>query len=421
MAVKLPGPRHRLEGRVRLPGSKSQTNRGLIVAAAAGGGRILQPLECEDTVLLATALRRCGWPVDWKGEVVTVGTRLQVATPVTLHLGNSGTGARLLLGLLSTVPGRWVVDGVPRLRERPMSPLIVALRELGVAIEASGEVCLPVAIDGGSVTGGRVRLAPGPSSQFVSALLLAAPRMERGLELELVGPVPSRPYLELTREALEAFGAALEADGELRRWRVGPGLRAGCRLDVEGDWSAAAFFAAAAAVAGGSLEIGGVSPGSVQGDRRILEILEVAGCRISLLADAIVVSGPVSRPVEADLGDTPDLFPALAVVAAVAPPGSCLRGLQNLRHKESDRLGVMVENLGRLGAVFHVEDGVLRVLKGLRQLEMPVEVTSAGDHRIAMAMAVAALAAGGLELDDGHCVEKSFPDFWRVWEGITGP
>ncbi|HHQ49457.1 MAG TPA: 3-phosphoshikimate 1-carboxyvinyltransferase, partial [Acidobacteria bacterium] len=314
--MRLVGPRRGLRARVRVPGSKSLTNRALILAAAAGGGRIVGPLDCEDTRLLAAALERAGWPVEWAGERIEVGARRPVDGTVTLHLGNSGTGARLLMGLLATVPGRFVVDGVERLRERPMAPLLDALAGLGVPVEAAPGDRLPVLIEGGTVAGGPVVLAPGPSSQFVSSLLLAAPRMERGLELVLEGPVPSRPYLELTRRVLERFGVAVEVSGDLRRWKVAGELTAGRAFEVEGDWSAAAFFVAAAAVAGGTVEIEGVDPASPQGDRRVLDVVAGAGCRVEASDGGVAVSGPVRRPLEADFTDTPDLFPALAVVAA---------------------------------------------------------------------------------------------------------
>jgi len=419
--MRLAGPREKVSARVRAPGSKSQTNRGLVLAAVAGGGQVLRPLDCEDTRLLAAALDRAGWPVSWEAEAITVAPRIPVEHPAVLHLGNSGTGARLLLGLLSTVKGSWIIDGVPRLRERPMGPLLEAIGRLGVSVEAAPGGRLPVKIEGRPVSGGRMVLAPGPSSQFVTSLLLAAPRMEQGLELELTGPIPSRPYLELTRRALENFGAAVEVREDLRRWRVAPGLRPGGTLEVEGDWSAAAFFVAAAAVAGGPVEILGVTPESPQGDRGILRFVEAAGCRVETSESTVTVRGPVRRPVVADLSDTPDLFPALAVVAAAAPPGSRLTGLEHLRHKESDRLSVMADNLRRLGAELEIGEGSMTVLGGFRPAMESVEVVSAKDHRIAMAMAVAALAAGELDLDDGSCVEKSFPRFWEVWEEVASP
>lgn len=413
----LPGPVGPLAAVVRVPTSKSLTNRALVAAAVAGGGRVEGPLDCEDTRLLARALEKAGWPVVW-GDAVEVGPRRVPSGIVTVNLGNSGTGARLLLALLAAVPGRFVVDGTPRLRERPMAPLLEALGRLGAAVEATAG-SLPVRVDGRRLRGGRVEVRPEVSSQFASGLLLAAPLMEEGLELELLGPVPSRPYLDLTREVLERFGAGVSSDPAGRVWTVAPGPLRPATERVEGDWSAAAFFLAAAAVAGGSVEVAPVDASSRQGDRRVSDILSECGVEITAGPGKVSARGPALRPVVADLEATPDLFPALAVVAATAPPGSRLEGLQHLRHKESHRLEVMVDNLRRLGAVLD-EDGVaLRVVEPARGSRGgAVEVGAAGDHRIAMAMAVAALRLGPLALDDGDCVQKSFPGFWAEWERL---
>ena len=291
-----------------------------------------------------------------------------------------------------------------------MAPLVRALRELGAGIAAAPGGRLPVTVDGRRLAGGKLHLRPGASSQFVSALLLAAPLTEHGLELWLAGSLPSLPYLELTRRCLEA---------RMRNWRVAPGGLRPTRYRVEGDWSAAAFFLAAAAVAGGTVTIGELEGSSAQGDRAMVEALEAAGARVSSSGSSVVLEGPVQSPVDADLTGTPDLFPALAVVAATAPPGSRLSGLGNLRHKESDRLTVMVTNLCRMGADVETDGKALHVVRPLAPAGAPVSVTAAGDHRIAMAMAVAALRAGPLALDDASCVAKSFPGFWREWKRIV--
>jgi len=412
---RLAGPVGGLEGVVEIPTSKSLTNRALIAAAAAGGGRILRPLDCEDTRLLAGALEMAGWPVLWD-ENITVGSRRAVER-AAVDLGNSGTGARLILGLLACVPGSFRVDGTARLRERPMAPLIDALVGLGSDLRSRGGF-LPVDLTGGPLAGGSVRIRPGVSSQFVSSLLLAAPLMRDGLDLEVVGPLPSRPYLNLTLDVMAAYGASVLGDtGD--RWRVEPGGLRTVDYRVEGDWSAVAFAAAAVAVAGGAVTVGPLSAASSQGDRAVCAILERAGLEVGFSGEQVRFSGRAERPFEADLTDTPDLFPALAVVAAAAPAGSVLSGLDHLKHKESDRLTVMVENLGRLGAVFETGPSDVRVVRGVDRQRRGVEaVTSAGDHRIAMAMAVAALVVGDLELDDASCVGKSFPDFWRMWDRL---
>jgi 3-phosphoshikimate 1-carboxyvinyltransferase len=322
------------------------------------------------------------------------------------------------MGLLACIPGRFRIDGTARLRERPMHPLVEALGDLGSEI-ASRDGHLPVDIVGRRLTGGAARVRPEVSSQFVSSLLLAGPLMKRGLELEIVGPIPSRPYLDLTRQVLTHFGAEVETPGG-NRWRVEAGGLRPTDYQVEGDWSAVAFVAAAVAVAGGRVTVGPLAATSHQGDRAVGAILRRAGLELSFEAGHMIVSGKTVRPLDDDLSDTPDLFPALCVVAAAGPEGSVLRGLDHLKHKESDRLSVMRDNLERLGAVFEVDGSELRVLRGVRpNASDGVAVTAAGDHRIAMAMAVAALAAGRIVLDDDGCVSKSFPGFWGVWDSLV--
>ncbi|MBD3871898.1 MAG: 3-phosphoshikimate 1-carboxyvinyltransferase [Acidobacteria bacterium] len=418
-ATLLPGPRTGLHGSVELPPSKSLTNRAMIAAAAAGGGAIVSPLDCDDTRVLAAALAAAGWPVVWR-EGIEIGTRVVPAGRARLGLSDSGTGARLILGLLAVCPGLTIVDGSARLRERPMAPLLETLNGLGARLRST-DGGLPIEIDGGKLKGGGATIRPEVSSQFVSSLVLAAPLMERGLDLQVLGPLPSAPYLDLSEDVLRAFGGELEVASDRRRWRVAPGPLQRTRYAVEGDWSAAAFVLAAVAVAGGSVELGPLDPASRQGDRVLLDILERSCLDTSWEDDHLFARGPVRSPIEADLTDTPDLFPALAVVAAAGVPGSCLVGLDNLRHKESDRLTEMVENLRRLGAEISIEGSRATFERPFgRRFLQPPRVTAAGDHRIAMAMAVAALASGPLDLDEADSVSKSFPGFWRMWERLTG-
>jgi 3-phosphoshikimate 1-carboxyvinyltransferase len=418
-AVTLPGPRSALAARVRVPPSKSLTNRALIACAVAGGGVIERPLDCDDTRVLAGALAAAGWQVDW-GDELRVGERAPAAAQARLWLGDSGTGARLILALLAATPGRFVVDGSRRLRERPIRPLLEALNALGARLESAAG-CLPVAIEGSELAGGAVAVRAELSSQFVSALLLAAPLMRHGLALEVDGPLPSAPYVELTVGLMRQLGIDLQCERAAGRWRVPAGRPRPSVLTIEGDWSAAAFFAAAAAVAGGRVEIEGANPASAQGDRVVTAILGEAGVRCTAMPDALVVDGPATRALGVDLTDAPDLFPALAVVAAALPAGSRIAGIERLRHKESDRLSAMVENLRRLGAELEVVGQELRVTAAMsRHVGNARSVTAAGDHRIAMAMAVAALHAGPLELDDPSCVAKSFPGFWKAWQDLCG-
>jgi 3-phosphoshikimate 1-carboxyvinyltransferase len=406
-----------LDGRFTVPASKSLSNRALIASAVAGGGTVVNALDCDDTRLLADALSKAGWSVDWSADHIAVGPRTEArAGRIDLFLGNSGTGARLLLGLLATSPGRFRIDGSDRLRERPMGPLVDALTDLGAIVHAR-DGHLPVDVDGRVLDGGAISVSPSVSSQFVSSLLLAAPLMRTGLALEVTGELPSAPYLDLTRSAMEAFGADIESSDNRRQWRVGNRRLRATRYVVEGDWSAAAFGLAAAAVAGGTVRVGPLGPDSRQGDRAVCDVLADGGTDIRFDDGGVVASGRRTRRFDADLSDCPDMFPALAAVMAVGVPGSRLVGLDHLRHKESDRLSVMVDNLSRLGARFRGTGSTLEVVETVRADSGGAvrAVSAADDHRIAMAMAVAALAAGPLSIDDPTVVAKSFPDFWSTW------
>ena len=408
-----------LQGAVTLPTSKSLTNRALIASAVAGGGTIVAPLDCVDTRVLATALGAAGWPLEW-GTEIEIGERIIPGHPARLDLVDSGTGSRLILALLAACPGEFVIDGSARLRERPMAPLLESLSHLGADLSSRGGF-LPVEINGQTLQGGAVEVQPGVSSQFVSALVMAGPLMAEGLDLEVSGSLPSAPYLDLTVDVMRAFGAELEVSDDRRRWRVLPTALKRTRYRVEGDWSAAAFVLAAVAVTGGEVELGPLDPASRQGDRAVLKILADAGLDVDWIDDRVIARGPVTAPIFADLRHTPDLFPALAVAAACAPPGSRFSGLEHLKHKESDRLTVMVGNLERMGARLTVDGTGFEVAKTLGPRSgSTLQVTAAGDHRIAMAMAVAALVAGPLEIDDPHCVSKSFPTFWTVWGRLLG-
>jgi len=413
----LPGPRSDLRSTVDLPPSKSLTNRALVAAAAAGGGTVVSPLDCGDTRILAAALAEAGWRVEWH-EDIEVGERTTPPGPVRLDLGDSGTGARLILGLLAASAGNCTIDGSPRLRERPLRQLLHPLEELGAELHSENG-CLPVAVEGRTLEGGAVTVRPEVSSQFVSSLLMAAPLMRRGLALEVEGPLPSAPYLDLTEDVLRAFGGEVTSSDDRRRWRVAPAPLRASRFPVEGDWSAAAFVVAAVGVAGGSVDLGPLDLRSRQADRAVLGVLSRAGIEIEEKGDRLRVFGPAQAPVVADLGDSPDLFPAVVVIGAAGAAGSRFSGLEHLQHKESNRLAVMVENLQRLGAQVR-EDGSSLVVDAPmhRESDAPRPVTAAGDHRIAMAMAVAALAAGPLELDDPSCVAKSFPGFWKMWDRL---
>jgi len=417
----LVGPRSRIEGRMRVPASKSLTNRALVAAAVCGGSRIVNPLLCDDTRFLSEALSQAGWQVTIEEGAIRLGPRQAGQDRTKVFLGGSGTGSRFILALLAASPGRYLVDGTPRLRQRPMGPLLEALETLGGCVRAAHGGFLPAEVDGCTMVGGETTIRPQVSSQFVSALVLAAPLFDRGLELHVAGPLPSAPYLDLTVDVLRSFRYELSVSDDRREWRLAGSAAGADEYLVEGDWSAAAFPMAAAAVAGGVVTIGPLERGSRQGDRVVAEVLERAGVEVRWRASELEIRGPVRRPIVADLSHCPDTFPALAAVAACRAPGSRLTGLEHLAHKESHRLRVMAENLEDLGAVVRADGDDFEVVRPVVQIEERARsVQAADDHRIAMAMAVTALYAGPLDLDDPSCVGKSFPDFWTEWAQLIG-
>jgi 3-phosphoshikimate 1-carboxyvinyltransferase len=263
-----------------------------------------------------------------------------------------------------------------------------------------------------------VELDASASSQFVSALLLLAPRLPGGLEVRLAAVPPSRPYVGLTLEVLRAFGATVETLGDDQWFRVAGPLQPGT-YTVEADWSAAAFPCAAVAVAGGEAIVAGVRLASAQGDAAIARLLADAGCGVRETPDGIAISGPARRPLHADLRDTPDLFPALAVVVALI--GGRLTGLAGLAAKESDRLAVMVECLRSLGLKVRAEGGSFAGAGGRPGGRAPAgPLDPADDHRVAMALAVAGTVVPGLRVATPGCVGKSWPGFWQDWSTFLG-
>jgi len=409
-----------VSGKLRVPPSKSLTQRALVAAALAGEGSVVRrPLDAEDPRLLAAALEGAGFRLEWGPDGIASRGR----TPVSageFRLGNNGTGVRFLLAQLAALPGEWTLDGSERLRQRPIAPLVEALRRLGAKIEPRvvGVTGLPLVVSGTALAGGETTLDASASSQFVSALLLLGAVLPKGLVVRLPAPPPSRPYLDLTAEVLEAFGVRLAAREGDTVFAVDGRALAPAEFTVEGDWSAAAFPLAAVAVAGGSVEIAGVRLGSRQGDAVVLGILRAAGCAVAATADGVVVGGPATRPVEADLRDAPDTFPALSVVTAVA--GGRLEGLGGLAAKESDRLTVMTDHLRTIGyrvargeSWFEAQGG------GVRASGPGVALDPAADHRIAMALAVAGCVTRGIRILDPGCVAKSWPGFWGDWRELV--
>jgi len=409
--LELPFAREGLFGSVTVPPSKSLAQRYLLAACLAGPPSQVDGYpDAEDPQLLLSALQEVGFQLHVEGQRVAVRGFAPVRE-AKLFLGNNGTGLRILVAILASLPGRYVVDGVPRLRERPLGKLLAALRSLGAQIEGER---LPLVIEGGELSGQTVTVEARESSQFVSALLFLGAKLPSGLRVELAGDVPSWPYVAMTAAVLRQFGAEVQFQPD-SVWVKGP-LQPR-KVAVEGDWSAAAFPMVGVAVAGGDVVVRGVRPKSVQGDAVLVDILKRAGCNVRMEPEGVRVRGRATKSLRARLAEVPDLFPPLAVLVALR--GGELTGLGHLAYKESNRLQVMAERLRQLGLAVEADAASFRVFPGQKPQAPPFALSPEADHRIAMALAVAGLVTPGLRLADPQCVAKSWPDFFSAWTALV--
>jgi len=415
-------PARELAGEVRVPASKSATNRSLVAAAL---GRepleIVGPLESDDTAALRRCLAAMGAEIVERTGSLSVRGPLEgsAASATTLDAADSGTAARFLAAAAAAVPGRFVLTGSPRLRERPMGELVDALRRAGARIEyAEIEGRLPVSIDGGSLTTGTVTVDASRSSQFYSALLLAAVAVDGGLAVRASGEVASAPYVDMTIETLRALGHDVSEDCGTIRVRRGRALAA--RYEVPGDYSSAVPLIAAVTAVGGQIRLTGLRWPSADADARALPVLESMGVALAGSADGIEASAPkrATRPVSVRAGDFPDAVPALAAVAALADGPSRFDGVGHLRLKESDRIGSLVEILTLAGARASADGDALVVEGPPRPVPGAVRIPTHRDHRMAMAAAILSLRLPSLLVENPDCVSKSYPGFFRDLERL---
>ncbi|HET7303329.1 MAG TPA: 3-phosphoshikimate 1-carboxyvinyltransferase [Segeticoccus sp.] len=412
-----------LDASVSLPGSKSLTNRFLVLAAlAAGTSRLRRPLRSRDTLLMAEALGALGAGVeDYAGDdpdcpdwLITPAT---LAGAASVDCGLAGTVMRFLPPVAALADGEVGFDGDPAARARPMGPLLGALRDLGVTVSDDGRGHLPFTVAGrGSVHGGRVVVDASASSQFVSALLLAGPRFDDGVTVVHRGdPVPSAPHVRMTVEVLRDAGAVVD-DVEADTWRVEPGEIHPLEVQVEPDLSGAAPFVAAPLVAGGCVRVPGWPQHTSQAGDALRDILDAMGADVLLDRSGLTVrgGGPVVG-LDVDLHDVGELTPVVAALAALATSPSRLGGIAHLRGHETDRLHALASELTALGTqVEESHDSLFIVPKPLR----PGVFHTYADHRMAMAGAVLGLAVPGLEVEDIATTGKTLPDFPGMWADL---
>jgi 3-phosphoshikimate 1-carboxyvinyltransferase len=406
---------------VRLPGSKSMTARALVLAAISTGSSTLRhPLRARDTELMAAGLRALGVQVSTMDDDSWVVRPRSLHGPAQIDVGLAGTVMRFLPPIGALADGSVNFDGDPRARERPLAPLLNALSQVGVRLQASAGGGLPLAIHGnGRVRGGEVTIDASASSQLVSGLLLAAPAYDRGLVVRHAGPpVPSAPHLRMTADMLRAAGATID-DSVPDVWSVTDGRLVGRAWTVEPDLSGAAPFLAAAMVTGGEVTVPDWPRATTQPGDQLRDLLAAMGATVLLGPAGLTLQGSgVIRGLEADLSDVSELTPVLAALAALADRPSRLRGVGHIRKHETDRVAALARELGRLGAeVTEWQDGLEIRPKPLRGAVFETYA----DHRMAHAAAVIGLAVPGVVLSDVACVSKTMPEFADVWsDAVNG-
>jgi 3-phosphoshikimate 1-carboxyvinyltransferase len=416
-------PARRARGSVRLPGSKSISNRVLLLAALAHGEtEVSGLLDADDTRVMREALARLGVVLTERADGMTVRG---VAGPfpekkADLFLGNAGTALRPLTAALVFSAGEYFVSGVARMHERPIADLVDALRPIGARIDYAEKTGFPpLRIHPSALRLDRaLRVRGDVSSQFLTALLMALPLSRRPATIEVEGELISRPYVEITLNVMRRFGVEVQREGWAAfRVPATPYVAPG-RISVEGDASSASYFLAAGALAGGPVRVVGVGRNSIQGDVRFTQVLEAMGARIGIGDDWIECSGTGTlHAIDMDMNHIPDAAMTAAVLALFADGPSTLRNIASWRVKETDRLAAMTTELRKLGAT--VEEGAdyLRITPGT--LRTGVAIDTYGDHRMAMSFSLVSLAGVPVRINDPQCVAKTFPEYFAALTTLT--
>ncbi len=406
-------PVEKVSGTVTVPGSKSYTNRALLIAALANGESHLEmPLMSDDTQFMIKALKGFGIQVKEEPNAFIVsGKGGKLAVPEEdIFVGNAGTTMRFLTTFSALTHGKVRLDGDERMRERPLADLLDCLGQMGVrAIPVYHNGCPPLDIEGAGVPGGDIALLGNKSSQYLTSILLSAPYFKNDTSILIEGDLTSKSYADITLDIMQTFGVTVENDSYQKfRVRAGQVYKAQT-YRVEGDWSSASYFLAAAAVTGGDITLAGVNPNSVQGDAQFPTVLEKMGCDLKKSADSLQLKGNPLKGITINMNNMPDAVQTLAVTALFAEGETVIEGIGNLKIKETDRIKALANELGRLGAEVEAGDDFLIVRPGKYQ---GAEIDTYNDHRMAMSFAVAGLKIPGIKIKNPKCVEKSFPDFF---------
>jgi 3-phosphoshikimate 1-carboxyvinyltransferase len=413
-----------LDASVQIPGSKSITNRALLLAALADGVSTLSGvLFSDDSHWFLDGLQRLGVEVDIdqtqrQVRVHGVGGP-PPAAEAALWVELAGTAARFLLAYTCLGQGQYSIDGNARMRQRPMGDLLVTLNALGADCHSRGEHDgLPIRVAGRGLRGGAAGLAGDKTSQFLSALLMIAPYAREDVELTMTSPLAATPYIDITTRMMADFGAQVQSD-QYDRFHIAAGQRYHAQdYQIEPDASNASYFFAAAALTGGRVRVAALNQQSIQGDVRFLDVLEQIGCRISSGADWVEVQGPQQlRGIDIDMSKLPDMAITLAALAPFAASPTHIRNVALIRHHETDRIAATVTELRKLGVTVEEHADGMTILPGWRQA---AEIDAYHDHRMAMGFAVAGLKIPGLRIVGAECVGKTFPDFFERFAAMIG-
>lgn len=411
-------------GSVRPPGSKSITNRALILAALAQGrSRLTGVLDSKDTAVMLDSLRKLGLFVDHDLEsqsCIVEGCGGQLNCPdADLWLENSGTSIRFLTSFCAIGTGRYRLDGVERMRQRPIRDLVQTLNELGARVrcEVPETGCPPVLVDGslGRLPGGTASVRGDISSQFLSSLLMAAPAAQTAVTLNVDGELVSRPYVTMTLAMMESFGVSVDYPADLSSFRIPSKLYRGRDYDIEPDASAASYFFGLAAVTGGRIKVTGLTRDALQGDVHFVSALEQMGCSVAWEADGMTVQGCSLKGIDIDMNAISDTAQTLAVVAVFADGPTTIRSVGHMRHKETDRISAVVTELRRAGIHAEEFDDGLTVYPGQPQ---PAEIHTYDDHRMAMSFSLLGLRSPGIRILDPGCTSKTYPEYFTDFERL---
>jgi 3-phosphoshikimate 1-carboxyvinyltransferase len=429
---------HPLNATVRVPGSKSITNRALLIASLANGRtKLTNALFSDDSKYFAQALQTLGFDVkldEANHEMTVVGLGGKIpARKAELFIGNAGTAARFLSAFLTLGHGQYILDGDSRMRERPIGDLVDSLTQLGATITTvddrpqtvkesaiSGqppEISLPIKIIANQLRGGKTQIAGDISSQFLSALLMVAPYAQSEIEIILSTELNSKPYVDMTIEVMKEFGIEIERDGYSRFTIHSANYLPITNYPVESDASAASYFFAAPAICGGTVTVENISRKSLQGDVAFVEVLQKMGCVVTESDDLITVNRPSSIVgLDIDMRDIPDTAQTLVAVAPFADSPTRIRGIASARVKETDRVSATCTELKRLGVqVEEHQDGM--TIYPCKTFQ-PANVQTYNDHRMAMAFSLIGLRFDGVTIENPNCVSKTFPNYFEVLDSL---